>query len=87
MKFIRIFLHSLSYTFNTLIRKIFKSIAVVICVATFAILICVMDYTIQKQGNLLLDMYEQYKVNIVVLDKFAENKEDLEINNKWLELG
>ena len=83
MKFIRIFLHSLSYTFNTLIRKIFKSIAVVICVATFAILICVMDYTIQKQGNLLLDMYEQYKFNIVVLDKFAENKEDLEINNKY----
>lgn len=86
MKMIRKLLHGISYTFTILRRKIWKSIAVVFAVAAFAILICVMGSAIQKQEILLEEMYEQFKVNIVIMDKYAARNEDLEMNSIYATL-
>lgn len=86
MKMIHKLLYGISYTFTILLRKIWKSLAVILSVAAFAILICVMEATIQKQEILLDAMYEQFKVNIVIMDKYAARNEDLEMNSIYATL-
>jgi cell division protein FtsX len=86
MNTLRKITHSFSYTFKILFRKIVKSIAVIFSIAAFTILICLLEYTIQKQENLLSEMYEQFEINLVIMDKSASYAEDLEVNREYASL-
>lgn len=44
--------HSLSYTFTILIRKAVKSIAVVLSIAAFTVLLCLLEFTVHKQEQI-----------------------------------
>jgi len=83
MNLLRKITHSFSYTFMILFRKSVKSLAIILSVATFAVLICLMEFTIQKQESLLSDMYEQFKINLVIMDKSASYADDLKMNRKY----
>ncbi|OQB53420.1 MAG: FtsX-like permease family protein [Firmicutes bacterium ADurb.Bin146] len=78
--------HSISYTFTILFRKPIKSLAVILSITAFTVLICLMEFTIQKQEDLLSDMYEQFKINLVIMDKSASYSEDLSMNKKYASL-
>ncbi len=86
MNILRKFTHSISYTFTILLRRAVKSLAVILSITAFTILICLMEFTIQEQENLLSDMYEQFKINLVIMDKTASYAEDLNMNKKYASL-
>ena len=75
--------HSLSYTFTILIRKAVKSIAVVLSIAAFTVLICLLEFTIHKQEQLLDKLYKKFDIDIIIMDSAGAYPDNLELDRLY----
>ncbi len=75
--------HSLSYTFTILIRKAVKSIAVVLSIAAFTVLLCLLEFTLHKQERLLDELYKKFDIDIIIMDSAGAYPDNLELDRLY----
>ena len=75
--------HSLSYTFTILIRKAGKSIAVVLSIAAFTVLLCLLEFTLHKQERLLDELYKKFDIDIIIMDSAGAYPDNLELDRLY----